>query len=224
MRLFFVLLLGCSSSTAPTLEPADSAVAADATDVAIAAETTDVAVDANKAAACASTFGDALTNAFGRADGTVVAIVGPKDTQCAMPNSDHVVVQISMGAKVYRMVVNVQSTRGDDRRVRFATIEHALLGEPWAEGWHIGIPVDYPTMLDAHVAAFTPYEMDPLVAKVTDAITIGSKVSVFATSSGGASAHNVHRNSATNSDGAIVLDPTGPKPKWLLFHFSDQTF
>lgn len=219
--------LGCSSHPAHVEAAADDAAtvvdaAADlATDVPV-----DTAADASKAATCASTFGTALTAPFGRADGTVVAIVGPTDTACAWPNSDHLVVQMRIGEAIYRMVINVESDRGADLRVRYTEIEHAMPAPAWAEGWHTGLTLDYPSMLDAHAtAAFTAYEMAPLVTKVTDAIPLGAKVSVYAATSGGASAHKVHRNTAgTNQDGAIVIEPTSAKPRWLLFHFADQTF
>src|SRR4051812_39193939 len=67
----------------------------------------------DKSAACASTFGNALTNAFGRLDGTVLAVVAPGNQRCAMPNGTHVVVQVTMDGAAYRMVVNVLSTSGD---------------------------------------------------------------------------------------------------------------
>jgi hypothetical protein len=220
--LLFLVMVGCgTSSPAAVVDSSVEDVAAEATPDVLP----DVGGDGSKAAACASTFGDALTASFGRIDGFVTAVVGPPDMQCPLPNNDHVIVQVRMAGKIYRMVVNVQSDRGADLRVRFGTIDHALLAPAWAEGWHTGIPLDYPSMLDAHVAAFMPYEMTPLVAKITDALTIGAPVSVYASSSGGASAHKIHRNTAgTNSDGAIVVDPQGAKPKWLLFHFADQTF
>lgn len=223
MRTFvcaLLLALTHCASPATTTQP-DSSVALDAAPDALV-DALDANADANKAAACASTFGDKLTNAFGRVDGVVTAVVRPSDVSCPLPNNDHVIIQIRMEGAIYRLVVNVQSNRGADLRVRMATMEHALLGEPWAEGFHIGIPVDYPTMLNAHSDAFTPDEMDPLVAKIADAITIGAKLSVFATSSGGSSAHKVHRNGG-NRDGAIILDPD-TKPRWFLFAFADQTF
>jgi hypothetical protein len=56
-------------------------------------------LDAGKDAACASSFGDALTAAFGRVDGTVVAVVAPGTERCAMPNRDHVIVRSSSAAR-----------------------------------------------------------------------------------------------------------------------------
>lgn len=178
----------------------------------------------DKAAACASMFGDALTNAFGRADGTVLAVVQPEDTQCPLPNNDHVILQITMNGAAYRMVINIESSFGDPN-VRYLEMEHALPAPAWAEGWHTGLTLDYVNDLGLHTTSsgFTPHPLAELSGIVTDAITIGQKVSVYTTSSGGSSAHKIHRNEG-KTDGAIVLDPDSAHPKMLLFHFANQTF
>jgi hypothetical protein len=176
----------------------------------------------DKSAGCASTFGTALTNAFGRIDGTVLAVVKPVDTQCAMPNNDHLVLEVTMMGAVYRMVANLQSTIGDPN-VRFQILPHALPPPAWAEGWHTGVTLDYVTDLGVHAGgAFMPYPLAQLADVVTDNIAVGQKISVYATSSGGASAHLIHRN-LPSADGAIVIDPEG-SPKMLLFSFADQSF
>ena len=188
-------------------------------------------VDNPKAAACASTFGHALTNAFGRLDGTLLAVVAPTDTQCPLYNSDHVVVQIAMGGAVYRVVVNVLSDgrNGTDTRVRTQDLHHALVGDPFAEGWHAGAMLDYPTSLDAHsTQGFQPEDTPTLVAHILDRLTLGAKISAYATSSGGTradSAHLVHRNTGHPSqDGALVVDPDGADPTYILFHFDGDVF
>jgi hypothetical protein len=180
----------------------------------------DAGVDggANKAALCAATFGSELTAAFGRLDGTILAVVTPADTQCAMPNNDHAVLQVVMRGAAYRMVINVQSAFGPDYRVRFATLEAALPAPAWSEGWHSDVSLDYPSTLGVHPASFTPYEMPALIARIVDEIAIGEPVSVYAHS-----AHKIHRNGGS-ADGAIVLRPTSGSPRFLLFHFADQTF
>ncbi|MCC6811720.1 MAG: hypothetical protein IT381_30090 [Deltaproteobacteria bacterium] len=178
----------------------------------------------DKAAACASTFGKALTAPFGRLDGIIVAVLKPSDQQCTRPNSDHVIVQVRAQAAVYRMVVNVESDRGDDRRVRFAEVAKALAAPAWSEGWHQGAAFDYVKTLAVHStdAIFQPLAMTPLIEAVLAPLEVGAKISVYATTSGGDSAHKVHRN-ASDRDGAIVVDPTGT-PKYLLFHFVEQSF
>jgi hypothetical protein len=184
----------------------------------------DAGVD--KAARCADTFGSALTNAFGRADGTVLAVVRPVDQQCVMPNRDHVILQVQINGEAYRMVINVMSDRaGQDPRVQLLEMNAPLPGDPWSEGWHTGpgVALDYATTLGVSSTDFTPYEFEELVQRVNDAITLDARVSVYATSSGGASAHLVHRNQP-DADGAVVLDPTSENPTWLLFHFDGQVF
>ena len=185
--------------------------------------TADASVD--KAAACASSFGTGLTKAFGRLDGTVLAVVQPKDQQCPLPNSDHVILQVMVAGDVYRMVINIQSDFGTDPRVRYAQVGHALVGSAWSEGWHAPASLDYVGDLGVHadVDGFTPYALPDLAAKIAADIDIGDKVSVYADSSGGASAHKIHRNLG-GDDGAIVLHAASSAPKFMLFHFDTQDF
>jgi hypothetical protein len=219
-------LAGCGEST-PAAQDAgvDDAGATDAAIADDAAQADGVAGDGGKAAACASTFGSELTAAFGRLDGTVLAVVGPTDMQCTMPNDDHLVVQVTMHGAAYRMVVNVLSS-GANPDVFLAEVDAPLAGGAFAEGWHPGYALDYVTTLGVHADAFTPHPMNELVTLVTDQLELGAPVSVYATSSGGSyahSAHLVHRN-ATNADGAIVLRPDTATPRYLLFRFGDQSF
>lgn len=170
----------------------------------------------DKAAGCASSFGTALTDAFGRIDGTVLAVVPPNLQTCAQPNSTHLVLQISMNGAAYRMVMNVDS----DVSVR--EVDKPLAGPAWSEGWHVDAPLDYVNDLDQHSADFAKVDS---VGVVTDALELGARVSVFATSSGGTkadSAHLVHRN-ITGADGALVLSPD-TAPHYLLFRFDNQSF
>ena len=188
-------------------------------------EISDAAPDAaDKAAACADTFGSALTNAFGRLDGTVLAIVPPGNQTCAMPNSTHVVLQVTMGGSAYRMVVNVLSTSSDPH-VWLGELDAPLAGPAWSEGWHTGVQLDYVSTLGVTKGSFVEADEAAAVARLEDAVTLGAHVSVYATSSGGAqaaSAHLIHRNSP-NADGAIVLDPD-TAPHYLLTAFPEQTF
>lgn len=176
-----------------------------------------VAVD--KAKDCASQFGDALTDSFGRLDGTVVAVVAPEDTQCALVNDDHLVLQVAMNGAVYRMVVNIAD-------VAFGQTSAALIGASWSEGWHTGLTLEYPTDLDVHSAAFQQLALPAMIEQISAGIELGAPISVFAVSSGGefaSSAHLIHRNDS-NSDGAIVLDPLSESPTYLLFRFASQSF
>lgn len=193
--------------------------------------TSDAAPDANTPDAaltgkCADKFGDKLTAAFGRLDGVVYAVQKPSDTQCVMPNSDHLVLQVLWAGGVYRMVVNVESN-GADPKVRYGAFDKPLPAPAFAEGWHTDAPLDYVTTLNVHStdAAFQPYAMNDLVTAVAKELTVGAPIAVYATSGDGRpdSTHLVHRNK-TDKDGAIVVDPQGATPKMLLFHFPDQTF
>jgi hypothetical protein len=181
------------------------------------------APDADKAAGCASAFGTELTNAFGRLDGTVLAIVPPGNQTCAMPNATHVVLEVTMHGAAYRMVVNVLSTSSDPH-VWLGAIDAPLAGPTWSEGWHPGVQLDYVATLGVAKTSFSE-AVEPLAVDRVGEIAIGAHISVFATSSGGAtadSAHLVHRN-ATNADGAIVLDPE-TAPHYLLTAFPEQLF
>src|SRR4051794_34872783 len=95
---------GASSSTSATTDASSSTSAATGTGGASASSSASSSTGTggaggapgDKSAGCASTFGSALTSAFGRIDGTVLAVVKPIDTQCAMPNNDHLVLEVTM--------------------------------------------------------------------------------------------------------------------------------
>lgn len=216
-----IWLAACDGATAP---PGDTI---DATAPDALAEDAALVTDGGKDAACAATFGNALTNAFGRVDGTVLAIVEPGNTRCALPNSDHVIVQVTMNGAAYRMVVNVESS-GTDPNIRIQSLDAPLPQPAFAEGWHPALTLDYATGLGVHSsdAAWQSHPLAAASARISDAITVGQPISIYATSSGGTradSAHLIHRNGSSH-DGAIVVDPTGPTPHWLLFSFANQTF
>ena len=169
--------------------------------------------DASKAAACASTFGQALTDSFGRIDGTILAVVPAGHPTCPMPNGTHVVLQITMNGAAYRMVVNLD--------VLTHEVDAPLAGDVWSEGWHPSAQLDYITTLNTHA---TDFDLNPAVESwITNQLDIGAHVSVFATSQNyHDSAHLVHRN-MTDMDGAIVVNPD-TAPHYLLFRFSNQAF
>jgi hypothetical protein len=217
--------LGCASKAGPgPLATEDAGTETDGGASADAAGDVSAEAGGSKAARCATEFGAALTAPYGRLDGTVLAIVKPTDLQCTLPNSTHLTLQVLAGGKVYRMVTNVVSTRvGISPDVRFAKVNAPLPPPVFSEGWHVGVPFDYVTTLNVHTASFAPLAKDQLVQTLDDAIALDSGVSVFATTSGGASAHLVHRNK-TDQDGAIVLAPNSPNPTFLLFHFEQQVF
>jgi hypothetical protein len=219
-------LVACSSSgnlsaaapdggeTSPRDASVDTSVEDDASD------------DVNKAAPCAATFGSALTNAFGRVDGTVVAVVPAGDETCAMPNSTHLVIQVLVQGAVYRMVVDVLSDEPTDsgsEAVMDYEMDAPLAAGAWSEGWHPGVALDYVQTLGVHTSQFTLIDEADVEAKIASEIRLGAHISVFATSDDEpSSAHLVHRN-LTNQDGAIVISPD-TAPHYFLIQFQDQTF
>jgi len=231
VALLLLLAAACSSkaattTTPPVEQPPPSEVEAeDAGSTIVDATAPAKEAEAGLTGQCASAFGDKLTVGFGRIDGIVYAVQKPSDTQCVMPNNDHVIVQVLMNGAVYRLVVNVESN-GADPNIRYAAAPHALPAPAFAEGWHTGLALDYPTDLDLHNAAFSPHTLEEAVTKIAAEVKVGDPISVYAQSGAGRpeSAHLIHRNGATTKkDGAIVVSPT-TQPKFLAFHFSDQTF
>ena len=180
-----------------------------------------------KDALCSATFGNAITDAHGRVDGIITAVVEPGNTRCVQANNDHVVVQVRFNNAIYRMVINIESN-GTVAEIRMRSLPHALVGPVFAEGWHPNVNFDYANDLGVHSAdaGWQPESLAAASRRVADALTIGAPIAVFATSFGGAfasGAHLVHRT-APNVDGALVVDPTSSAPQYILFHFADQTF
>ncbi|MEZ4223315.1 MAG: hypothetical protein R3B13_20385 [Polyangiaceae bacterium] len=172
----------------------------------------------DKAKPCATDFGSLFSKSNGRADGTLVALVRPSDQQCAQPNSTHVTVQLSINGQVQRLVASVDG-------VATTTVQAPLIGEPYAEGWHLNQVLDYPTDLGVHSGDFSNVTMDQAVEFICSKLELGAPVSVYAYSDGTkpSSAHQIHRNDKY-PDGAIVANPTSANPTYLLFRYPDQTF
>lgn len=171
-----------------------------------------------KAQACASQFGSLFTKSNGRADGKLVAVVRPSDSQCALNNSTHVVLQLSILGQVQRLVVAVKD-------VAVTSVASPLVGPVYSEGWHTNVHLDYPKDLGVHSDVFTPVSMDKAVSFICSPLDIGAPVSVYAYSDGShpSSAHQIHRNDKY-PDGAIVMDPKATKPTYLLFRYANQVF
>jgi len=170
-------------------------------------------LDASKAGPCAAVFGSALTDSFGRIDGTILAVVPPGHPTCPKPNGTHLVLQVTMNSAAYRMVVNID--------VLTHEVDAPLAGGAWSEGWHPTAQLDYVSTLGTTANDF---DLNPdVTAWITNQLELGARVSVFATSETfHDSAHLVHRE-APNMDGAIVVNPD-TAPHYLLFRFSNQAF
>ena len=183
--------------------------------------------DVDKSQACITDEndfdGDAETPPFGRLDGTLFAVVKPTDVQCALPNDDHVTLEIRALGKVYRAVVNVQSDQGPPD-VYFMTKQAPMPAPAWTEGWNADAPLDYASDLGVHSTDFTTYDLTTLSNILTADVELDMPISVYTVTDGGYSSHDVHKNDGDHTDGDIVVDPTSATPTFLLFHFDEQVF
>ncbi|MGE0867933.1 MAG: hypothetical protein AB7P03_05215 [Kofleriaceae bacterium] len=182
-----------------------------------------ISIDAaDKAAPCVATFGKDLADGFGRLDGTVVAVLPPGNQTCPRPNSTHLILEVAATGQVYRMVAATKSATGKPD-MALAQRDAPLEGPAWAEGWHLGIPLDYVTTFGLHREDFVTSPQAELVQTVTSQLELGARVSVFATVEGQPdSAHLIHRNTS-DADGAIVINPD-TAAHYLLFRFDNQLF
>lgn len=177
------------------------------------------------APSCTATFGHAITAQNGRLDGVVRAVILPGDKQCKS-DDDHVIVQIDADGATYPAWVNVESNITiTDPQIRFAELRAPLAFGAWSDGWHpLPGQLDYPTTLGVHTSSFTAMSKETIATRIAQLVTEGAKVSVFfegfATSDGG---HKVHRNGYGRDGALVVIEKTG-QPRWLLFHFSQQSF
>ncbi len=208
------LLLACCGSCRSAGSNADAAESIDAGPPRDGAKLScaDMSLD------CAFEFGTLFTRANGRADGTLVALLEPTDTQCMAADDDHVILQLSILGQVQRLVVAVDG-------VAVHTVHAPLIGPGFAEGWHDGMTLDYPRDLGVHASDFTAVTMAEAVAFLCAATEVGTPISVFAYADGDypSSAHQIHRNDSY-PDGAIVADPTAESPTYLLFSYVEQVF
>jgi hypothetical protein len=181
-------------------------------------------VDSSDAAQpCISANGTGLpVLTFGRLDGEIVDVLDPTAMTCGS-DAHHVHLRVRAGA-VFDVAVNVESTVTlSDPTVAFDEVAASLAGPAWSEGWHSGVSLDYATTLGLHASDFTPTPIGTLSSEIEGLVGVGARVSIFGTAySDGTGAHLIHRNT-TGADGALVLEPTGA-PRYLVFHFSDQTF
>ena len=169
---------------------------------------------------CTGTFGRGLTNTYGRIDGVLQAYVKPTATSCPDADSTHLILQIAMKGSIYEIAVNVLSS--DDSDVLYTTVDEALPGPAYSEGWHTGVTLDYPSTLGVHASQFTAYAEPDLVNVIDAQLTDGMPITVYGHGYT-TGAHDTHYYGG-GADGAIVLDPTAATPHWLLFHFDEQTF
>lgn len=163
---------------------------------------------------CTNEFGDALSSAYGRLDGILVAVVPLGEDQCN-GDQDHLHLQVRANGQIYDVAMNMN--------VRMLANDAPRTGDPWTEGWHPGVALDYVGTLATHSSDFTAYAKDALAQHIEDLTTTINHISVYGTGYGPDGMHKIHRN-FTNNDGAVVLDPLSNTPTYLLFHFDNQSF
>ena len=173
---------------------------------------------------CTSSFGSALSATFGRMDGYLVAIV-PPGSSSGPCNADlgHVHLQVLINGAVYDVAVNV-GTNDATNDVHSTTLDHALLGPAWSEGWHTNVSVDY-IALGVHASAMPLRTEAENVSALMTELATANHVSIYATgySPVPSGAHLVHRNSGV-TDGLVVTQPLSPLAHARLFSFTPQTF
>ena len=168
--------------------------------------------------ACSNTYGNTISNGYGRLDGFLVAIVDPGVRNCNGDN-DHIHLQILAKNKIFDVAVNVAGSAD----VLTATRELPLTGRPWEEGWHTGFSLSY-TALGLRASDFTPSTQAALVATIKAELATVNHISVYALGyTDGTGVHLVHYN-GFNNDGVIVTQPLSRPAKWRMFRFADQTF
>jgi len=165
---------------------------------------------------CTSSFGDALSGAYGRLDGFAVAVVPPASGGGCNADRHHVHLQVSAGGQTYDVAINTDSGF-------IAEKDMPLPGGAWSEGWHTDASLDYPTDLGLHDADFTAGSEDVLDQDIESALASANHVSVFATPYSHGGVHLVHRQSSGH-DGALVTDPLSAQAHVFAFHFSNQSF
>jgi hypothetical protein len=215
------VVLVCALCTSSALAACGGSGATPDATVADVAPPLDTTIDADDGTPvrrpCTSQFGSALTQMYGRLDGTLVAIVPPGTGPCNA-DRDHVHLQIEMNGAVYDVAVNVGDSNMDD--VKTVTKDIAL--PVWQEGWHTGVLEDY-VSLGVHSTELTLGTRTEIAdALMTDLATV-NHISVFGTAYGPDGAHLIHRN-GQGHDGLLVTQPLSVPAHVRLFSFTTQAF
>ena len=174
--------------------------------------------------ACTKSFGSALSQAHGRLDGYLVAIV-PSTQHTCNGDDHHVHLQVMAGGAVYDVAVNILSDKatGTAGDVSFDELDAPLAGGAWQEGWHSPVALDYVATLGLHASSFTsktPAELDTLLLQE---LAPANHISVYGTGYGPTGMHLIHRK-YPGEDGAVVIRPTTGTPHYFVFHFATQSF
>jgi hypothetical protein len=219
--LLIALLAGCRANNvvAPIFDmdpPSDLAAPLDLARPDLARVAPPDLATADAASACFTQFGAGMSAAFGRIDGTLLAVVTPTDP---CPHDDnHVILDVRMNGSVYELWVNI----GSDLDPMSTYSQSAALGAPaYSEGWHTDAALDYVQTFGLTSSAFTVTPPAGVIQQLA-MLPVGEPISVYATGYGPDGGHDIHRQ-ATGQDGAVVLSPA-TAPRYLLYHFDTQSF
>jgi lamin tail-like protein len=171
---------------------------------------------------CTSSFGAAMTAAFGRLDGFLVAVVNPNTTTSCRGDDNHLHLQVRVNGGIEDIAVNIASTSGNPD-LDFLAFNAALRGGAWSEGWHPGQTLDFATNLGVHSGSFVEKTPTQLTSLLDSDLASVNHVSIFTTGFDATGGHLVHRE-GSNHDGAIVINPLSANAQYLLLHFSTQSF
>lgn len=174
---------------------------------------------------CTSHFGTALPSSgtFGRLDGYLVAIVAPGQTSGCNDDDSHLHLQIQMNGAIYDIAIDATDGQTQVDDVHTGTLDVAMPSGPaWAEGFHTGVTVDYPT-LGVHATALPLLSKAQIVTTLTADLATANHVSIYTTTYGGDGAHLVHRNGG-GQDGLLVTQPLSTPSHLRMLSFSGQSF
>lgn len=169
---------------------------------------------------CTSSFGTQITQAFGRLDGILVAIVPPGNGPCNA-DQNHVHLQILANGAIYDAAVNVGSDTGV-QDVHTGTREVYMAGPAWAEGWHTGFGSSY-ISLGVHDTDLALQTSAQITSAIQADLATANHISVFGTGYGPEGLHLVHHQSSQR-DGMVVREPLSQPGIARLFAFDNQPF
>src|SRR5262249_28719796 len=119
-------------------------------------------------------------------------------------DDNHIHLQVKVNGGIEDIAVNIASTFGNPD-LDVLSINAALLGGAWSEGWHTGQTLDYVTSLGVHSGSFTEKTPTQLTSLIDSALASANHVSIFTTGFDPTGGHLVHRQNSGH-DGAIVIN------------------
>ncbi len=215
LALLLSLVGACSDNTVaarPTTDPTVTPAEEDAGTTEDAAPPFDDGTPTR--VACVGTLGSGLSPAHGRLDGQLVSIVGVNERGCPS-DPDHLHLQVKMNGGIYDIAINLDVLEGE--------ADAPLPGIPFAEGWH-PMDLDYVADLGLRSTAFTPSSPNAVRDRVATALARANRISIFGTGYPGSDGAHIVHYKGRGLDGAIVVNPTSPRPRVIAFRFDNDTF